>query len=317
MSDRTASLSRFLNASVWTDWIKTPIAQDASARSYMRLSQGVKSAILMDAPPGKNQDIRTFVKMTDMLHAMNLAVPAILAEDMEHGFLMLEDLGTTDFAKAILTDPDCAEELYKAAADILIHIAGQPAPDLHKMDPVTAGDMVRITAEFYAQTPAMADTLAMATTDMFQTFCGPADTLALRDFHAENLIWRPGESGLQRVGLLDYQDAFIAPSGYDLASLLRDARRDIDSDFAAGITAYVAQKTDEPFDQLALRIRCLAVQRNLRILGVFSRLIRVEGKTRYAQMIPRVWRYLDQDLDHPSLADMRKLFRECLPKALP
>lgn len=313
MPDRRDAMTRFLDPTPWANWTGTAIAQDASARSYTRLTHGKDSVILMDAPPSAGEDVQPFIDMSDVLQGMDLAPPKILAGDVPQGFLVLEDLGTTDFAKAIQADPTRAQDLYQAAADVLIHIAKRPAPALKKMDAETASDMVRITAEHYAQTPEIADALADGVTQMIQAHCGPADTLALRDFHAENLIWRPDEIGLKRVGILDFQDAFIAPAGYDLASLLRDARRDIDRGFANDLISYVADQTAQPIDQLSLRIRCLAVQRNLRILGVFARLIRVHRKIRYADMLPRVWNYIIDDLDHPALSDLQKLVRDGLP----
>jgi len=313
MSDRAEAKARFLNETPWASWQGTAIAQDASARSYTRLSDGRQSVILMNAPPSAGEDVRPFIHIGNLLQGMNLAPPQILAADADQGFLILQDLGPIDVASAISVDPKTAEGLYKAAADVLTHIAKQPAPDLPKMDPTTAGNMVRITAEHYARAPTIADDLADHVTHMMQSHCGPADTLALRDFHAENLIWRPKETGLHRVGLLDFQDAFVAPAGYDLASLLRDARRDIDRELADTIISYVAEQTVPGRDQLNLQLRCLAIQRNLRILGVFARLISVHGKTRYRAMLPRVWRYITEDLDHPALTDLRKLVSDGLP----
>lgn len=313
MSDRSKAKVAFLDQTSWAEWAQSPIAQDASARSYTRLSHKGESVILMDAAPEAGEDVGPFIRITKELQKMQLAPPRILARDDGQGFLILEDLGNTDFAKAIHANPACAIELYRAAADVLIHISQQAAPNLHALDAATAGDMVRITAEHYAQTPALADDLSASITTMFQDHCQATPTLALRDFHAENLIWRPDRTGLQRVGLLDFQDAFIAPDGYDLASLLRDARRDIDANLADNILGYVADQTGEPHDQLTLRIRGLAIQRNLRILGVFARLIRVHGKTRYAAMLPRVWRYINEDLDHPAFSDLHKLVSDGLP----
>lgn len=313
MSDRDIAKFKFLRATQWADWSHHAIAQDASSRSYTRLSNGSHSVILMDAPPDMDKSMGPFIQIGTYLRNIGLAAPKLLEDDRDQGFLVLEDLGTTDFAKAMRADPQCTQELYYAAADVLLEIPKHRAPDLHKMDANTAGEMVRIAAEYYVQSPALADALSQNVTDMVDTHCGPADTLALRDYHAENLIWRPNQSGVQRVGLLDFQDAFIAPAGYDLASLLRDARHDVDDKLAASVTAYVAAKTLEEPSSLALRVRCLAIQRNLRILGVFGRLISVHDKPRYAAMLPRVYRYIIEDLDHPALGKLRELVNDSLP----
>jgi aminoglycoside/choline kinase family phosphotransferase len=147
--------------------------------------------------------------------------------------------------------------------------------------------------------------------------CAPvADRLALRDFHAENLIWRPALAGAARVGLLDFQDAFIAPAGYDLVSLLRDARRDVDPKLVQDMIARFTAGTDVGPDFPA-QFACLGAQRNLRILGVFARLAKQAGKTRYLTLIPRVWRNLMLDLAHPALADLRAVVHDLLPPPQP
>jgi aminoglycoside/choline kinase family phosphotransferase len=102
------------------------------------------------------------------------------------------------------------------------------------MDPKIGANMVAITAEWYAKDVDQTNLVA-AMKDALSALTAIADTLALRDFHAENLIWRPERNGLDRVGLLDFQDAFLAPAGYDLISLLKDARRDVDPILAQDI----------------------------------------------------------------------------------
>jgi aminoglycoside/choline kinase family phosphotransferase len=140
-----------------------------------------------------------------------------------------------------------------------------------------------------------------------------ADTLALRDFHAENLIWRGDRAGTDRIGLLDFQDAVVAPAEYDLASLTRDARRDVDPELAVRLTDQFARLTARPVDRVLAAAAVLAVQRNLRILGIFARLIQQMGKPRYAAFLPRVRAHIDRDLTHPALADLAPVLRSVLP----
>jgi len=129
--------------------------------------------------------------------------------------MLLSDLGDTDFAKHLKTHPTDATQLYSAAVDTLIHLdKAAPPAGLTTMTPQIGGEMVAITTEWYANNENEA--LSAEITTHLDRFCGPANTVALRDFHAENLIWRPSLQGTDRVGLLDYQDAFTAPRGYDL-----------------------------------------------------------------------------------------------------
>ena len=145
------------------------------------------------------------------------------------------------------------------------------------------------------------------------THCDPPSTLALRDFHAENLIWRPDREGTDRIGLLDFQDAVIAPRGYDLISLLRDVRRHVDPTLAKQMIGHFAKGVGTTPETLSPALATLAVQRNLRILGVFARLALRDGKHRYVQMIPHLWNMLTEDLRHPALADLRRVVQSTLP----
>lgn len=313
MTSRIIARSKFLQNTEWHDWDVTPIAQDASSRSYLRFSNQTQSVILMDAPPDTGETTKPFVDMAHILNRYGLAAPRIFKQDVAQGFLVLEDLGKTDFAKHIANNPGDALDLYQSATDVLIEITQKSPPKLDVMTPEIAGDMVRISCEFYVRSPDLANQIAAIVTEIFTCSLGPANTLALRDFHAENLIWRPELNGLAQVGLLDFQDAFIAPAGYDLASLLFDARRDVDPAIVTHMIGYYADKTGQSQANVSSQLACLSAQRNLRILGVFGRLIKTKGKTRYAEMLPRVWGHIMHNLSDPALAELRPLVRKGIP----
>ena len=311
MSDRVALIDRFLAESVWASWQVMPMTGDASGRRYARLIKDGRSVILMDAPPENGEDTKPFAMIAKWLCSVGLCAPDILAHDPELGVMVLTDLGADDFARWLLRHPDDGTQLYTAAVDTLVYLCRQTADlPLSRMTPQIAADMVAITGEFYAAAD-VAD-LMTAVADHFTDHAPTPDTLALRDFHAENLIWRPGEAGLARVGLLDFQDAFLAPAGYDLASLLRDVRRDVDRGLAAQMIEHYIEKSGVGA-AFRTQLACLGAQRNLRILGVFARLARTRGKPQYIDMIPRVWDNLMRDLDHPALARLRAATLDCLP----
>jgi len=143
--------------------------------------------------------------------------------------------------------------------------------------------------------------------------------LALRDYHAENLVWRGAGAGAARVGLLDFQDALAGHPAYDLVSLLEDARRDVSPDLAAAMTARYAEGArarDPGFDAeaFAADAAALAAQRNLKIVGIFARLNRRDGKPRYLSLIPRVWAHLRRDLANPALAPLRRVVERLIPE---
>ncbi len=313
MSDRAELIDGFIARSKWSDWKRAPLAGDASSRRYERLRQGDQSVVLMDAPPDGGNGTLRFAQIVEVLEGCNLCPPAVLAHDPDDGIMVLADLGPDDFAGWLANHADETSVLYSAAVDVLVSLNDVTPPTFLKhMTPQVGADMIGIAAEFYGAADG-AD-LMQEMEGALKAHAPVADVMALRDFHAENLIWRPTENGLARVGLLDFQDAFVAPAGYDLISLLRDARRDVPPDVADGmIDRFIRMTGTGSRAQFA----CLGVQRNLRILGVFARLACEMGKTRYVDLIPRVWANLLLDLDHPVLDQLKQAVFDTLPEPDP
>jgi len=144
-----------------------------------------------------------------------------------------------------------------------------------------------------------------------------ADVLILRDYHAENLLWLPERAGLARVGLLDFQDALEGHRAYDLVSLLQDARRDVSNRVESAMLERYIAATGQDAESFITAYRLLGAQRNLRILGVFARLCLRDSKPRYLDLIPRVWAYLQRDLEHPALSPLRPILADALPAPTP
>jgi aminoglycoside/choline kinase family phosphotransferase len=142
--------------------------------------------------------------------------------------------------------------------------------------------------------------------------------LVLRDFHSPNLMALPARAGLQQVGLLDFQDALIGPAAYDLVSLLQDARLDVPEGieaklFARYCAARSARERDFSSGTFGALYATLGAQRNSKILGIFARLAKRDGKRGYLTHIPRVAGYLARDLAHPALAPLRAWYARELP----
>ena len=310
MSDRAQDISAALAGTVWQEWRQEPLAGDASARRYLRLTgpQG-DTAILMDSDPAAGEDVAPFLRIADWLTDHGLTAPRLRGGDIGRGVLVIDDLGRDTVAMAAATCPE--DMLYDAAVDVLVALDGlSPPQGLKVMTPDVGAEMVAITAETYhACDPAP---LVAAVRAALAAHAPVADRLALRDYHAENLIWRADRDGLDRIGLLDFQDAFVAPRGYDLASLLRDIRRTVSPAQIDRQTRRFAAATGMDHDALAAQLATLGAQRNLRILGVFARLAQ-RGKPRYATMLPAVWDALMLDLSHPALEDLRRTVLSLLP----
>ena len=326
MNDRERERERraFVADAGWGDATCAPLAGDASARRYARLTRGEATAVLMDDPPPGN-GVAAFARIARLLRSMGYAAPEVLAADADQGFALLEDFGDDSFS-ALLAGPAAASlerTLYQAATDLLVDLHRRPVPaDLRRYDADWMLDDAKLFLESIAGDASCAD---MAV-EFEAAWRGPLEEAAagppafcLRDFHAGNLMWLParveGNDGhsLRRVGLLDFQDARAGPAAYDLVSLLQDARRDLGSGLEAAMLARYLQAApglDEPAFRAAYAI--LGAQRAVRIVGVFRRLARRDGKPAYLAHLPRVWGHLDRNLAHPALTPVRAWFdRRC------
>lgn len=314
---RDADIRAFLAREGWGTAERRPLAGDASLRRYERLRRGGVPAILMDVPPASGLAVGPFLAVTAWLRAAGLSAPEVLAADEPRGLLLLEDLGDALFAVVCAAEPARTDELYAAAVDVLA--------DLQRLDPPGAGggwapppyDLAflmreaRLLVEWYLpaatgcpvpeDVAAEFDALAEAA---FAAVAAPRVPV-LRDYHAENLIWLPERRGQARVGLLDYQDMLHGAPAYDLVSLVEDARRDTSPELRAAMAARYVARSGADAEAFAAEAAVLAAQRNLKIVGLFTRLCRRDGKARYLGLLPRVWAHLERDLRHPALAPLR------------
>ena len=322
MTDRLAETSAFIARSGWGSAHRQHLAGDASDRRYERLRLGAATAVLMDNPLGGADDPAAFSAMARHLRSLGLSAPAILAEDLSRGFLLLEDLGDDLFARLVTSDPSREADLYAPAVDTLLHLQAAPPPpglpNLSAEDWATAASFA-LGWYAFAATGAKPDAQAFhqALTAALKAHADGPRVLILRDFHAENLLWLPGRDGLKRVGLLDFQLGQLGQPGYDLVSLLQDARRDVSPKTEAAMVARFAAARGDDRKSFAAHYATVGAQRALRILGVFARLCLVAGKPHYLRLMPRVWGHLQQNLAHPALADLRAICDAVLPAPTP
>lgn len=310
MSNRANQRSQFLIDAGWQSATLEPIAGDASARTYQRLTHPDthQTAILMDAPPDRTGSSAPFIMVADYLTQSGLSAPEIFAHDLEAGFLLLEDLGDALFANVITNDAAREQHLYEAALHVICHLHTHPNQSLPKYGPNEMAQATDLAFLHYQTTlPTEPGDDARHAKDLLRELLaqlGEFTCVSLRDFHAENLIWLPKRTGVARVGLLDFQDAVQTHPAYDLMSLIRDARRDVSPELADHLITLFCQI--KGYDEPSFRAEAalISAQRNLRILGIFARLSRVMNKPHYVDLIPRVWAHLQTDLSHPSLANL-------------
>jgi len=311
MQTREPLIQAFLKSTPWETATRFAMAADASGRSYERLTLGSDTAILMNAPYEAGEDVRPFIAVTDMLATAGLTPPDIIAQDVENGFLLLQDLGDDLFAKVCAADPSHERTLYSAAIDVLAQLHSKPAPtDLAPYDDAVYLREAQLLTQWYL--PALLGDLPDAVTSEFnqiaqRTFAqipNDAPVLVMRDYHAENLLWLPEAEGVSRVGLLDYQDALAGHPAYDLVSLLEDARRDTSENLQSDMIDLYLQKTGANETDFRQAYALLGAQRNIKIIGIFARLSLRDGKSHYVDLIPRVWAHLMNDLQHPACAEL-------------
>lgn len=304
-----------LSGTPFAAWDIAPLTGDASSRSYARLNApDGQTAILMDTSGEPAASTAAFITLARLLRTGGLAAPDILWTNDTATLLVIEDLGRLQLAEWLAAAPSDAPVLYAAAVDVLPRVqALTPPPDLPSFSPTRAAGLIAPLFEHYLPSPG--PTLQSEVTGLLQQALSALprgrDRLALRDYHAENLIWRPHRDGADRIGLLDFQDAVTAPPEYDLASLLRDARRDVPDDLRTAMIARFASLAGQPRDVVDASAAVWSVQRNLRILGIFARLA-AAGKPRYLAFMPRVRSHILADVAHPTLTRLAPVVRQML-----
>ena len=316
MADRENLITDFLNNSGWKNAKRSGLAGAASFRQYQRISLKNKNAILMNAPPEK-ESIKPFIYFTQHLRSLGYSAPEILATDTKTGLIILEDLGDTTFTIMIAQGSN-EKTLYECAVDLLIDMHRRPKKQIVPKNISLYDDKAFIQEALLLTkwyTPQVGGkTLSIDAKKNFELIwqqllskCPTIkDTLVLRDFHADNLMWLPNRFGISACGILDYQDALLGPAIYDLMSLLEDVRRDIRPEFVKFLqTRYLnAFPKIKPYD-FNNSFSILAAQRHCKVIGIFSRLALRDGKFSYLSYLPRAWRLLEDKCLSPPLSPLK------------
>jgi aminoglycoside/choline kinase family phosphotransferase len=257
--------------------------------------------------------------------------------DLDKGLLLVEDLGDRAFGKELASGRTTQAELWRAAVDALIRLrslplpASLPLPDgasytLPRRDRAAFEIEIELLLDWYwpeikgspAPASVRAEFEALWTPVIDRLLALPGGWF-LRDYHSPNLMWLPERDGIKKVGLLDFQDAVMGPAPYDLVSLLQDARVDVPDPMEIALLGrYVKARLDADRDfattgfvQLYVT---LGAQRATKILGIFARLDKRDGKPQYLRHLPRIWRYLRRCLMHPTLVDIKAWYDTNVPK---
>ena len=322
--------ARFQQLQAWLDSVlpnhsePTPASSDASFRRYFRVFSGElanseeeQSFIVMDAPPAQ-EDCGPFIAVAETLKQAGVRAPRVLQQDLQQGFLLLDDLGDTTFLSA-LPQQDI-DQAYRKAIDGLIAIQQAASDDLPAYD---AGLLLRELALFHDWYLGVHQQrlLSAGEQQAWDELCLRLIERALnqprvfvhRDYHSRNLMW----SDQQPLGVLDFQDAVQGPLSYDLVSLLRDC-------YAAWPQQQVQQWLLYYRDQAAGNGLALpdeevfvkdfdwmGLQRHLKAIGIFARLNHRDGKSNYLADVPRTMAYVaDVAARYPEFALLQELAEE-------
>jgi N-acetylmuramate 1-kinase len=326
VAERDAQIAAFLAACGWADAQRVPLAGDASFRRYCRLARAGATTMLMDAPPPQ-EDVRPYIAVARHLRGLELSAPEILAAEEGTGLLLIEDFGDGTFTR-LLARGDDEPALYQMAIDVLIALhrrfAVANASWLPPYDDTRLLNEAALLVDWYL--PAMTGrptpaALRAEYLDLWRALFPVAravpSSLVLRDYHVDNLMRIDGRDGLAACGLLDFQDAVLGPITYDLVSLLEDSRRDIAPDLVAAMRARYLDAFPA-LDRAAFEasFAVLGAQRHCKVIGIFTRLCRRDGKPRYLVHIPRLWRLLDGNFRHPVLAPVKAWLDRHIPREL-
>jgi tRNA threonylcarbamoyl adenosine modification protein YjeE len=347
---RLRALREFLEATGSLGAKRVRMAGDASTRSYARLIGDGGVTILMNAPrrpdgapayDGRSyseavhlaEDVKPFVAIANGLRAQGISAPVIHHADLDEGFLITEDFGTVPVVEG--SPPVPIAHRYQAATDMLAYLHGTTLPEVlpllpHRSYAIPEFDTeallieIGLMPEWYLpdRDAAPGAELQAAFFTMWRTLLAKVAaaprTWVLRDFHSPNLIWLDERAGINRVGVIDFQDTVLGPAAYDLVSLLQDARIDVPEQLElAMLTRYIKARLadDATFDTagFAELYALMSAQRNTRLLGTFARLNRRDGKPHYLKHQPRIWTYLNRSLAHPTLAPLRAWYATHVP----
>ncbi|NVD43253.1 tRNA (adenosine(37)-N6)-threonylcarbamoyltransferase complex ATPase subunit type 1 TsaE [Ensifer sp. HO-A22] len=340
---RSLAIRDFLSHNEFPDARRRHLSGDASVRAYERVDgrDGLPARILMDAARHKPgpilqdgkyyqqlahiaEDVVPFVAIDELLRERGFAAPTIYASDLDQGILLIEDLGSDglldDDGKPIdaryVESVRLLAKLHAAPAKRDIALAGGIKHHIPDFDRTAMMIETRLLIDWYLPwkrgapaTEQEKQDYAAIWDDLIDLIETSETNLLLRDFHSPNIIWRPEQEGLQSVGLIDFQDAMIGPTAYDVASLVQDARVTIEPALESRMMdAYLAdRRAAGPFDE-ALFLRdwhLMSAQRNCKLVGIWVRLMQRDGKPGYMKHMPRTFAYLEVALTHEALKPLR------------
>ena len=314
MDARIELLNKFIKSNNILNNDMHLIDTDASFRKYYRLSGN--NTLIMDAPYESGESVKSFHLIDKILLEMGISVPVIHSIDENNGFILLEDLGDQIFSR-ILNDEN-EYKLYQNATDVLAHIYLESNEKKFNKKEIPFYSIDKLLEEsnlfcdWFMEKHCQIKLTVKEKLEyqeilkkIFQGIDSTNSSLVLRDYHVDNLILLKDRKGKKQVGVIDFQDAVIGANSYDLVSLLEDVRRPITEDLKEKLIEEYIHITCYDPKQLLKEMRFFSVQRNLKIIGIFSRLKYRDQKPKYMKLIKNAWNFIDLHLEDPSFTELK------------
>lgn len=318
MTERYQQMKHWLDSLGYQNYNLSPASEDASFRSYHRLSQGGQSWVVMDAPP-EQEPCDQFILVADKISAVDLSAPEIISQDLVQGFLLITDFGDTPYLSVL--DADSEASLYGEALTALLQMQTCiPCDNLPLYDEVLLNREMDLFRDWFLQALLGIDltkSQLVRWDSIKQALINNAleqpQVFVHRDYHSRNLMKIP----TRNPGILDFQDAVKGPITYDLVSLLRDCYIDWPTKRVEQLVQYYFEEaianelTSVSFSQFMRWFNLVGIQRHLKAIGIFSRLNIRDGKEGYLKDIPRTLNYLVQaSADEKSMMELSSLISE-------
>jgi len=307
------------------DFKLKPIKSDASFRKYFRVYiRNQKRNLLLVNSPKKTENNLGYLKATNIFEKINLSVPKIISFNISKGSFLIEDFGINTYTNS-LKNGESEYKLYNLATDILIYINNQSKNLKKKLPQYTNKKLIEesmLFLEWYW--PAIhknkpkkdvVNEFIKIWNNLLNKNLRTKKVLVHRDFHIDNLFFLKDRKGLKACGLIDFQDAVIGPTSYDLVSLLEDARRNVNKEIIFKMyNKFVRKLSKKQKEDFVKEYKVLAINRHLKVIGIFTRLCKRDKKNSYLKHIPRLWKLIEYNLNFYSLSELNKWINEFFPK---
>jgi hypothetical protein len=314
MDARIELLNKFIKSNNILNNDMHLIETDASFRKYYRISGN--NTLIMDAPHEKGESVKSFHLVDKILLEMGISAPAIHSIDENNGFILLEDLGDQIFSRILNDENEYA--LYQNAIGVLAHIYLESNEKKFNKKEIPFYSIDKLLEEsnlfcdWFMEKHCQIKLTNKEKLEyqeilkkIFKGIDSTNSSLVLRDYHVDNLILLKDRKGINQVGVIDFQDAVIGSNIYDLVSLLEDVRRPITVQLKEQLIEEYIYITNYDRKKLFKEMRFFSVQRNLKIIGIFSRLKYRDQKPKYMELINNAWNFINLHLEDPSFIELK------------